>query len=506
MQKRFWSVLALFVLSMVPFFGFAQQGNTDEVTIIQGLFPETLDPHLTTVQATHNVSTQIYEPLVVLNYDTMEHTPLLAESWTQVDPLTWEFKLREGVKFTNGEEFTAETVKYNFDRIARPELNSPVWNAELKVVTGTEVVDDYTIRLMTESPAPTLLLALNRLYMVPMGYAEEAGDDALASQPVGTGPFMLEDFRRDDSVVLVANPDYWGGAPELDRVTFKGIPEASTRVAALRAGEADLITNLNILDIPSIEADENLEVIKVPSLRNMYVILDETNGGPIADPKVRLALNYAVDRDLIIDALLEGNARPLQGQWISDAYFGFNPDLEPYEYDPERARELLAEAGYQPEDITVTFYTPTGRYVMDSEVAQAVAGMLQDLGINVDLRTVEWATFINDLVAKEMSPLMFIGMSTTPDANYHLGLHRAGNAYSYYENPEFDAIMNEAAQLTDPEERLELYRRATELMHEDPPGILLYQQVDIYGKNQRFQGWEPRPDERIILLGTEVAE
>lgn len=508
MTRKLRLLLFFTCAMLLPIAGFAQddRGGGDAITIIQGLFPESLDPHLTTVQATHNVSTQIFEPLVMLDYDTMEHTPILAESWTQPDPLTWDFKLREGVRFTNGEAFTAETVKYNFDRIARPDLNSPVWNAELKAVTGTEVLDEHTVRLTTDEPAPTLLLALNRLYIVPKDYTEEVGDQGLATNPVGTGPFMLDAFRRDDSVVLSANPDYWGGRPELDRVTFKGIAEASTRVAALRAGEADLITNLNIIDIPAIDADEDLEVVEVPSLRNIYVILDETRGGPIGDPRVRLALNHAIDRDLIIDALLEGHARRLQGQWISDAYFGFNPDLEPYAYDPEKARELLAEAGYAPEDITVSFYSPVGRYMMDQEVSQAVAGMLQELGINVELQTVEWATFIGDLVEKKMTPLIFIGMSTTPDANYHLGLHRSGNAYSYYENPEFDAIMSEAAQLTDPAARQELYRRVTEIMREDPPGILLYQQHDIYGKNTRLQGWQARPDERIVLLDARVEE
>lgn len=488
----------------------AQQGTATggksgpkAITIVQGLFPETMDPHLTTVQATHNVSTQIFEPLVMLDFDRNEQVGVLATGWKQLDPKTWQFNLREGVKFTNGEEFTADTVKFNFERIMRPEFKSPVLG-ELRVISGAQVVSKNVINITTKEPAPTLLLGLSRMYLVPEKYTKEVGDAGLAKNAVGTGPFKLKEFKQDEKVVLVANSEYWGGKPKLDEVTFKGITEASTRLAALKAGEADLVTDVNIVDVPGLKQDSKLDVLTVPSMRAMYLILDATKGGPIADKRVRLALNYAVDKQAIIKNLLQGYGEELQGQWLTKGYFGFNPNLHPYGYDPQKAKDLLQQAGLTPSQISLDFYSPQGRYMMDKEVAEAVAGQLQNFGVKVNLKTVEWATFIKDFVAKKMTPAIFIGMSTPADANYLLGLHVTGNVYSYYANPQFDQDMKDAGANMDQTKRLEIYKHATEMMFTDPPGIALYQQVNIYGAAKRVKGWKGRPDERIVLTGVDV--
>lgn len=443
----------------------------------------------------------INEPLLWYDYEAQKLVPVLAESWQVLDDTTIQFKLKKGIKFTNGEEFNAEVVKYNFERIAKPEHKSPVYSSEYKTVDRVEVVDASTVKFKLKQPNAKLLRDLSFIFMVPPQHAEKVGIQGFTKEPVGTGPYVLKEQIKDERVVIEKNPNYWGTKPAIDRIVFRAAAEASTRTAALKAGEVDLITLVNIADIPSLKTDKS-DVLTVPGNRLMYVILDSTKPGPIQNKLVRQALNYAVDKDAIIKSLFQGYAVKLEGQHSSPYHWGFNPALKAYPYDPDKAKKLLAEAGY-PNGFKVPFYAPRGRYVLDKETAEAVAGQVAKVGVTFDLQVRDWGTYIGDFVKKAMTPAMFIGM-TGYDTHAQLAIHIPGNPYSYYPRKELSDLLSEAARTFDDNKRLALYKQATEMMYEDPTGIWLHQQVDIYGVSKRLKGWKPRPDEFLLFMNADV--
>ncbi|HEX7002384.1 MAG TPA: ABC transporter substrate-binding protein [Trueperaceae bacterium] len=477
------------------------------LTVAQGTAPETLDAQRSTVQQTLNVTYHINEPLFQLDYATNDITPLLGASYEAVDETTWEVKLQGGVRFTNGEPFNAEVVRYSLLRVKKPELNSPA-TIYVRPIVDVQVVDDTTVRIITDGPAPVLPLYLTRISMVPPAYIEEVGDDAFGQNPVGTGPYELVRWVKDDRVVLQANTEYWRGAPSLDQITFVSIPETATRMAALQTGEADLVTQVAIDQAPLLER-AGITIAPVPGLRLMMVAFSldgEPGSTPLYDVRVRQALNYAVDKQAIVDDILGGYGKVLAGQALSSEYFGFNPAVEAYPYDPERARELLAEAGYTADNpLSITIYGPQGRYVRDSEVVQAIAGQLREAGVEAEVEILEWGLFINRLLAKDFETAAFWGASTVPDADAWIGaMLGTGAAYSVYSNPELDELVAEGARTVDRDARLAIYHQAAELIHEQAPFIFLYQQVDVYGVSPRVEGWVPSPDESIYLWGVTV--
>jgi peptide/nickel transport system substrate-binding protein len=478
--------------------------NSKQLVIAQGLDPETLDPHGSTTQATLNPSTAVCEPLLDVDYSGTEPkiTAGLITEWKQIDPTTWEVKLRQNVKFTNGEEFNADAVKFNIERIQNPATKSPALSY-VKDIAKMDVVNATTLNITTKGPIPILLLDLSKVYIVPPKYTQSDNGASLAKKPIGTGPFKFVEWLKDDHITLEANNDYWGGKPKIEKVIFKPIPEDSTRVANLKSNQADIITNLPIAEISSVEGSKDLKATKVPSLRLMFVILDATNG-PTKDKRVRQALNYAVDKDALIKNTFQGNANKLQGEALSKEYFGFDPNLKPFDYDPEKAKALLADAGFA-NGFQATFWAPQGRYVLDKETGQAIVGQLEKVGVHCTFETRDWATYVKQLIDKTLTPLAYIGYSTFPDASTMLGINTTGNTYSYYSNKDFDYQIQKGLNETDTNKRKQIYADIVKMMQDDPPYIYLWQQVDTYGVNKRVQGWSPRPDERILLTGVSLS-
>lgn len=483
--------------------GPAQQ-PAQELVVTQGADAETLDPHATTTRSTLNIIGTMVEPLVMFDFEDNSVKGILATNWTMLDDNTWEFHLREGVKFHNGEDFDAEAVKYSIERVANPDNNWPTFKYATDF-ESVEVVDKYTVRLKTPQPAPLAPLNLTMVYMVPPAYTEEVGSEGFAVNPVGTGPFKFVEWIEDEQVVVEANPDYWGGPPELDKITFTPIPEASTRTAALMTGQSDIVTPIFIADVPRLQEAEDVEVRVAAGLRAMYVLFDQANDEVMADKRVRQALNYAVDKDAIIDNVYEGYAEKLQCQFLTPQYFGFNPNLEAYPYDPEKAKELLAEAGY-PDGFSATLWSPRGRYVLDVETAQAVAGQLEKVGVKVDVQPLEWATYIQRFTEKDLSPMLLAAWAVFPDADPMLGSHLNGQPYSYTNMPAFDDLILQARQTVDQDQRFELYQQATEMLCEDPPALYLHQLSNIYGVNKRVQGFEELPDQRMYFADVSISQ
>ncbi len=482
--------------------GTAPAAVKTEIVIAQGVDATTLDPHMHSETSTTNVTTQMYDRLLTQDAN-MQLQPELALSVEALDDLTWEIKLREGIKFHNGEDFNAETVKYNIERIIDPALRSNQ-AGNFSSVKEVVVVDQYTVRIHTKTPYPIMPKRLN-LEIVPKQYIEEHGQQYFAANPVGTGPYKFVSWTKDEAVVMEANESYWKGAPVIKKVTMKPIPESATRVAELQTGGVDIIANVPPHQVDALSAGGATKVASTPSARYVTVVIVADKGGPLSDPRVRQALNYAVDVPGIINSLLEGHGYPT-AQPLTSMDFGYNPAIKGYSYDPAKAKQLLAEAGY-PNGLEIPFDTPAGRYVMDKEVAEAIVGQLAQVGVKAKLSVNEWGIHVSKIIEKKMEGIFLIGFgSTLFDADNSLyAWFRSGQRFCYYHTPAIDQALDDARAMMDVAAREQLYHATVATLVEEAPFIYLYQQEDLYGINSKLE-WTPRPDELIRVYDMKFSQ
>jgi peptide/nickel transport system substrate-binding protein len=472
--------------------------DKDTIVIVQGVDPTTLDPmnHLETPAL--NLCLNLYDTLLQRDAN-IKIEPLLAESYKLINDLTWEFKLRKGIKFHNGEDFNAAAVKYNIERLGDP--NNKLRQVFLVgVLDRVDIVDNYTVRIITKKPYPILDAQLC-IYggMIAPKYLQEKGPQHLATNPVGTGPYKFVRWIKDDHILLEANPNYWKGAPKIKKVMFRPIPEATTRVAALQTQEADIITNIPPHLMKLMDWKGRSFVSKTPSVRVIFMRFDPLKGGPVADKRVRQAIAHGVNMEAIIKKVLDGNA-VLLGQPLTDKHFGYEPAVKPYPYDPEKAKKLLAEAGHA-KGFDFVLNSPNGRYLNDKEVAEAVVGDLRKIGINATVKIHEWGTYMNMQYGLTANPSNLLGWgNTTFDADYTISpMMRTGQALSNFSNAKLDALIDQGGTIMDPKKRQKIYSDAMKLIHEEVPWAWTYQQVDIYGVNERVN-WKARMDERLEVF------
>lgn len=479
-------------------------GTAQEPTLIvaQGVDATMLDPGMHAETTTGNVERQIFDPLIAKDNE-LGYQPALATSWEAITPTTWEIKLRTGVHFHDGEELTAEDVQYTIERILDPSKNSPQ-ASNYSAIEAVEVKDDYLLYIHTKQPYPVLPARLANLRVVPKHYVEQVGDERFKLEPIGTGPYKLVKWEKDDQITLEANENYWRGAPNIKRVIFKAIPEAASRVMSLQAGQVDIAVNIPPHQVEAVNNSDKAQIAAVPSSRFLLTQFMMNKGGPLADKRVRLALNLAVDVDSIIANLLGGSATPMS-QTLSDLDFGYNPNLKPYGYNPERAKTLLREAGYG-DGFKLTLAAPTGRYMMDKEVAEAIKSQLETIGIQVELKLPEWGVYVDQIMSRKVDADMWlIGWGNSlfdAEGTLYTWFH-TGQRFFYYDvaserGQGVDALLDRARTNMDAAQRERDYHQALAMIHDDIPWLLLHQQQDLYGVSKRVN-WTPRSDEAIIL-------
>lgn len=492
------AALALFAIQGMV----SAQGDLTTVTIALTDDPPSGDPHKTRGANGGHLLFNLYDGLVALSGDMTEITPALATSWEQVDDLTWSFTLREGVQFHNGEPFTAESVRYSIERILDP--NAVRFNTDYRQIGEVEVIDDYQVVIHTLTPDPNFLPKLTSLHMVPPEYTASVSEAEFGANPIGTGPYRFVSWTLGQELVLEANDNYWNGRPTVDRLVYRPIPEASTRLAELQAGTVDIIVGLNYDAIPLVEADPNLRAEANTGRRTVFMHMDLLAGAePLQDPRVRQAMSYAIDRELLIEAVLNGYGTPLATIFRPDMA-GYSADFEPYPYDPERARELLTEAGY-PDGFDIRFMTSDGIVNKGVEVAEALGAMLGDVGIRTEILPVALQVMRDmyignpDPAGGNVEPLfMFNYGAPTPDATSPLkALIQTGGIETFMHDPEMDALIDQYASEMDPDARDEVAYQIQEYLYNEMPLIALYLQLDVYGVNERID-WTARKDEYIL--------
>ncbi len=462
---------------------------------------ETLDPHMHFQRTGILVNINMFDSLLHKN-KKLEYEPSLATSWKAVNDVTWEFKLRKGVKFHNGDPMTAEDVKYSFDRVLDPKKKSPQYG-NIRAVKEVQVVNADTVRLVTDKPFPLLLERLVFFPIVPKKHIDKVGDETFGiSQPVGTGPWKFVEWKRDQHIKLEAFDQYWRGKPPFKTLIVRSIPELSTQVAELKTGGVDLIRNVPADLVPELKTHAQAYISSAPILRTHYVALD-MRSAPFDKKAARQAANYAIDRQAIVQKLMAGLGKPL-ATTIHPAAFGFDASLTPYPYDPKKAKELLAQAGY-PNGIDITLHSAAAEF---RPIFEAIAQMLTEVGLRTTPKAWDpgpaWNKFFQGDGKATHGFYGNWGYYSVFDADailhplYHT--EPGGWIGKWYTKVEgLDGLIDEGRSTVDQARRKQTYARVQRIIKEEAPSIFLFHQFDTLGISKKVE-YEARGDEWLWLF------
>jgi ABC-type transport system substrate-binding protein len=481
----------------------AAQVKDASFVVVDGTEPNSLDPPVGTGPFQH-ILNAMFDRLVVWN-EKMEAEPSLATSWEpSQDGSAWTFKLRQGVKFHDGTPFTSQAVKVSIEHLLDRDTQSSR-RASYTLIKEIQTPDDGTVRFVTDPPTADLpfLMADGSAKIISPAALQKYGKD-FGRNPVGTGPYAFEEWVPNDHVSAVVNPDYWGPKPQVRRMVYRPIPEAAGRVIALKTGEADVVFGLPPADVENLKQDANLTVQVTPSL-TIVEAEPRQSKPPFDDVRVRTALNQAIDKDAIIANIMRGLARPLNTPSIPGIWGTI--ELEPFKYDPARAKQLLAEAGH-PNGIDVTMHYVSGRWAGDDQVVEAMQGYWNNVGIRT---TLQKGTLAEILAVSQSDPdtlagtLVFL-IKSSEYIDYHLYRMYHSEATTHtvtaqryaYSNPEVDKLIRQEQTTFDPEQRLPILRQAQELIWKDQPLVYLFHQVNVWGHRKTVSGFKYIPTNQIV--------
>ncbi len=498
--------------------------QSEDLTIGLASEPTSIDPHFHNLGPNNALSRHLFDRLI--NTDERQRLkPGLAVSWKPLEDTTWEFKLRKGVKFHDGSPFTADDVLFSFER-APNVPNSPSSFGLYTKGKNLIKIDDHTIQIKTDRPYPLMPNDVSTLAIVSKKIGQNANTEDYNSgkAAIGTGPFTFVENVPGDRIVLKKNPDYWGEKPIWDKVTLKPIKSSPSRVAALLAGDVDLIEGVPTTDIERLKTSDNIELSQGGSNRVIYLHLDHErdnspfvkgkDGSSIKNPlknlKVRQAISKAINRDAIVSRVMEGVAIKA-GQLLPEGFFGRSENLKPVEYDPSGAKKLLAEAGYA-DGFDLTIHGPNDRYINDAKIAEAVAQMLTRVGIKTAVETMPRSVYFNRASrggpnkTPEFSFILVGWGSGTGEASSPLKslLHSYDKSRGFgaanrgrYSNPELDKLIEDALATVDDAKRQDLLAKATEVAINDVGIIPLHYQVNTWAAKKGLR-YIPRTDEWTV--------
>jgi len=504
MRKKFLvAILLCSVCLLSPFYSTFAANPPDTVVIALDSDLEKLHAPQLMMREDQIVGMQIYDTLLHRSQD-MEIGPGLAESYHSINSTTYEFKLRKGVKFHNGEPFTAHAVKHTIEFILTPENKSPMLG-RFSIIKEVKIIDDYTLRIITTDPWPLMEERLCLLWIHAPKYLEEKGAQYYNEHPVGTGPFRFVKWVQKDEVVLKANKEYWRGAPKFENLIFRVIPESSSRLAALRTGAVDIVRKISPDQIPLIEKWDNTRLSSVPILRVVYFFFPDWAWGtkkdsPVNDKRVRMALNLAIDRNGIVNNLLMGKGKPL-ATIVNPSQFGYDPALKVYPYDPEGAKKLLAEAGY-PNGFTIDMNQVTSRVMKSREIVAVMIDMFKKVGVTINLHYHDQeAAYTSLLRARKLSGIAGFnwgsyGIMDAEGILWDVATTNGNVTYSTLSDQDVDKWLLEARSTIDKAKRKDLFFKVQRRMYDLASHIPLHSQYEIEGVNKRLIH-EARADEYL---------
>src|SRR5262245_1127057 len=488
--------------------------------------PVSFDPAIITDGVSQRVTTQVYDNLVRYKGATTEVEPALAEKWdVSEDGKVWTLHLRKNVKFHDGEPFDAKAVVWNFERWWKekhPQHENQLkagqtfeyWEGQFdgfddkSIVSKVEAVDSQTVRVTLKQPqAPFLANLAIFSFGIASPKAVEKWGTEYGKHPVGTGAFKFVEWKPNQEVVLEANPDYWGSKAKVKRVVVRNIKDNSQRLAALKAGEIHAMFGLNPDDIKVVKADQNLMMLPRPANNTGFIVINH-HVKEFADKRVRQAIAHAINKKAIIDGLYGGTGLVAK-EFQPPAMWGYNKDLKDFEYSPEKARDLLKQAGFPNgfSEITwqdgkkeplVFWYMPVSRpyYPVPKEIGEAIGADLAKVGIKAQLQTVEWAVYLDKRKNGQL-PIYMIGWTGDngdPDNFICYFYRNPGPAREgYYSNPPLSDVLKRAAVSTNKDERAKLYRQAEQMIHDDVARIFVANAEPQLAFSKKVKGYVPNP-------------
>lgn len=500
--RRKTIVLGLLICLVAgTFFGCGSDSGSKEegpftVTIAQGSDPQTLDPHKVGGDISANIFRNVCEAL--LTYDeNWELCNLLADSYEQTSDTEWVFHLKEGVTFSNGEPFNAEAVIWNFKRAASDKYPRQAFEFR-DYVKDYEAVDEHTVKFILSKPDIFFAAHIAEVPMLEPKHSEEIGEEAINGDIIGTGPYVFKSWEADKEIVLEKNPDYWGEAAEVDQVVFRTIPEPATRIAEMVNGNVDVIMNVQNESVANLEKTDSITVFPKKMNRTEYMgfnTYDWCETPELQSPLVRQAINYAVDVDTIIENIMGGYGERVSNLWRSD-YDEFDEELANYyTYDPEKAKELLAEAGY-PDGFSMTLMTDVDNHAKAQEVTEAVGAYLNDVGIKTKVQvlddTTAYAIIVNGQASKKCPGMFDWNWGSKPGLyeSTLTGVLKSDGMSSYNKIDGYDALIDKLLAESTKEGRAPYVRELQKMMVEDPACLYLFRLYDIYAVSDRI-AWNP---------------
>jgi peptide/nickel transport system substrate-binding protein len=470
------------------------QGAKETLSVDLPGEPATLDPHVQWDTDSYHVYRNIFDNLVTRTPDG-KIVPQIAKAWRYENDTTLILDIRTDVKFHDGTALTVDDVVWSVQRIIDPAFKSPQLS-QFNSIVKAEAIGTDKVRLTTSSPYPALLAQLVKLSIVPRAYVQKVGNEKFNLEPMGSGPYRFVSWQKGVRVTLAANESYWRGRPPFKTVTFQVVPDTATRIANLKTGRSDIIRQLNPDDAASLKGESRLQILSVPTERTGYLFINALYG-PTKDVRVRRAIAHAINRPLLIDALMGGYARPVN-ILLTPANFGYVEGFKGYPFDPARARQLLKEAGA--EGAEIPFYTSPA---YDQRLVQAIQQMLQEVGLKVTISQTDQPTFLKRRQGKpEEAGSISLGRwsCACQDADGVIfPLFQSQSLWAKYANPAFDDAVTRARQTLKDEDRLKHYREAFSILEQDVPGIGLYQDFAIYAARRELS-WRPTANEAFFVM------
>ncbi|MDA0700204.1 MAG: ABC transporter substrate-binding protein [bacterium] len=506
---RLLVLVALVAILALPATAFAQTKPGSAITIAQGELPSSLDPPRDWAIASTWIHMNLFDCLVWRDRETMEFVPWLATSWENVDDRTWRMNLREGVTFHNGEAFDADAVVWTFERIYTASRDQFITFNQWTFIEAINVLGPYQVEFVTKAPDPAFL---SRISGTGCGIQAPVAGRAMTPepyQPIGTGPYQLVSYVRDEALVMTANPNWHFGAPEIETVTWRSVPEASTRVASLMTGAADLISAVPFQDWERINANAGTKVTEYLTTQVMMLAMRtgpnkqySDYSGPTEDPRIREAIKYALDRETIID-VINGLGVPTLTR-ITPPTLGSSPDMYGVfgEYDPERARSLLAEAGYAGEELT---FHSSSSWINQRALSEVITAMLKDVGLNVNLILMDTPSFREKIYFPYRNEELYLDALGNSFFDPWIavlserGDRRERSAWSGMVALQADLLIRAAAQNMNAAERAVQYMEIARLIYDEAVFLPLYQMIDAVGTSERLV-WSP-PQDGFFWMG-----
>lgn len=465
---------------------------------------QSMDPYFINNDDTNSILTNVFDPLIMFDKD-LNTEAALAESWENPTPTEWVIKLRQGVKFHNGNAFNADDVVFSYDRVCNWDKSA--FKSKVNMIEKVEKIDEYTVKMTTNKPYPIFLRQLTYVSILDKETLEGKDDQWVGLNPVGTGPYKLTDWSKGSHVKMAANASYWKGTATYDSLVFKPLTNDATRVAGVLSGAVDIINKVPAVDVAKIEKNAKLEFFKVPALRTIYLHMDQhretspyitssTGKNPLMDKRVRQAFSYAINRDEITKYIMKDFAITAN-QINANTVYGYDASLAPYEFNPEKAKTLLAEAGY-PNGFEIQLDSlNNGDY---PKIAQAVASSLTRVGVKVKVNAAPGSSFFGKMGNRETSFVLIgwasgsgdassfldsIVHSVNPDAGY--GKYNWGN----FANAKADELIEASASTMDPSARLDQLKAITKVTQDEVAYLPLHYTVNLYAANKKVK-FEPR--------------